>query len=131
MNAYIEYCIDGFHNVEAPVVSLHEQLRAIKNETTDLFTAPFGVDVVIDETGRMSIGLDENTVLCYKSTNLETQLTALGDLNAEGGAVFYFGDYSILSKKYLIPYRLALDVLEHWIETGELSGRVKWADKIY
>ncbi|MDE6728593.1 MAG: hypothetical protein K2J80_11750 [Oscillospiraceae bacterium] len=131
MNVYIEYCVDGYHDVKVPVVSLREQLRTIKSETADIFTAPFAVDVVIDEIGRMSIGLDENTVLCYKSADLETQLTALGDLSAEGNVTFYFGDYSVMSRKYLIPYELALDVLEHWTETGELSGKVMWTDKLY
>lgn len=131
MNAYIEYCVDGYHDVKVSVVSLREQLQSIKNETADIFTAPFAVDAVIDEIGRISIGLDENTVLCYKSADMETQLTALGNLSAEGNATFYFGDYSVMSRKYLIPYQLALDVLEHWTETGELSGKVIWTDKIY
>lgn len=131
MNAYIEYCVDGYHNVKVPVVSLREQLQTIKNETADIFTAPFAVDVVINEIGRMSVGLDENTVLCYKSADMETQLTALGDPNAEGNVTFYFGDYSVMSKKYLIPYELALDILEHWTENGELSGKVVWTDKLY
>lgn len=131
MNTYIEYCVDGYHNVKVPVVSLREQLQTIKNETADIFTAPFAVDVVIDDIGRISIGLDENTVLCYKSVDLETQLTALGDLSAEGNVTFYFGDYSVMSRKYLIPYELASDVLEHWTETGELSGKVIWTDKLF
>ena len=131
MNAYVEYCVDGYHDVKAPVVSLREQLQTIGNETVNIFNAPFTVDVVIDEIGRMSIGLDKNTVLCYKSADLETQLTALGDLSAEGNVSFYFGDYSVMSRKYLIPYEIALDVLEHWTETGELSGKVMWTDKLY
>lgn len=131
MNAYIEYCVDGYHNVKVPIVSLREQLQTITDETADIFTAPFAADVVIDEIGRMSVGLDKDTILCYKSADLETQLTALGDLTAEGNAVFYFGDYSVMSRKYLIPYELALDVLEHWTETGELSGKVVWTDKLY
>lgn len=131
MNAYIEYCVDGYHNVKVPVVSLRKQLQTIIKETADIFTAPFSVDVVINDIGRMSVGLDENTVLCYKSADLETQLTALGDLSAEGNVTFYFGDYSVMSRKYLIPYELALDVLEHWTETGELSGKVIWTDKLY
>lgn len=131
MNVYIEYCVDGYHDIKVPVASLREQLQSVKSETADLFTAPFAVDAVINEIGRMSIGLDKNTVLCYKSADSETQLTALGDLTAEGNVTFYFGDYSLMSRKYLIPYELALDVLEHWTETGELSGKVMWTDKLY
>lgn len=130
-NAYIEYCVDGYNDVVIKVYYLQEQLKKIKEKTFDIFKAPFSVDIVINEIGRMSIGLDEDTVLCYKSSDLELQLTALGDLFAEGNATFYFGDYSLISKKYLIPYELALDILNYWINTGNLSDKVIWTDQIY
>ena len=130
-NAYIEYCIDGYNNIVIRVDSLQEQLQKINEETCDIFKSPFSVDVIIEEIGRISIGLAEDTVLCYKSSDLETQLTALGDLLAEGNVSFYFGDYSLISKKYLIPYELALDVLKYWISTGNLSDKVIWTDELY
>lgn len=65
-NAYIEYCVDGYNDVVIKVDSLQEQLKKIKEKTFDIFKAPFSVDIVINEIGRMSIGLDEDTVLCYK-----------------------------------------------------------------
>lgn len=70
----------------------------------------------------MSIALDDNTVLCYKSEDLEIQLTTVGDISAEGDVTIYFGDYSILSRRYFITYNLALDVLNDWIKTGEFEN---------
>ena len=130
----IEYCYDGYHDIRVDIdsfIGLQQQLEKIKKETMGIFTAPFSVDVVIDEIGRISIALDETTMLCYKSADLEFQLTAIGDLAAEGYATVYFGDYSIMSKKYLISYNLALDILDFWINTGKLSDQVSWTDKIF
>ena len=130
-NAYISYCIDGFNTVEFKVGLLREQLQRIKEETSGIFGAPFSVDVVIEETGIMSIGLAEETVLCYKSADLETQLTSLGDPLSEGDTSFYFGDYSLISNKYLIPYETALEILEYWINTGKLSDKAVWTEELY
>ena len=57
--AYIEYCINGYNLIEKDVVDLYNQLNEIKQETQDIFTAPFGVDIVINGIGRISIGLVE------------------------------------------------------------------------
>lgn len=132
-NFFVEYNIDGYNDIVINVDSfdsLKAQLQKIKKETEEIFTAPFSVDIVIEGKGRMSIGLDDNTVLCYKSEDLEIQLTAIGNASAEGYVTIYFGDYSILSKKYLITYNLALEVLRDWINTGELSDKVKWTDEL-
>lgn len=56
-SASIEYCIDGYNTVVAKVNSLPEQLHRIHDETADIFSAPFSVDVVIEKIGTMSIGL--------------------------------------------------------------------------
>ena len=130
-NAFIRYCIDGYSTIEIKVDSLREQLQRITNETSGIFSSPFSVDVVIKEIGIISIGLAQNTVLCYKSSDLQTQLTALGDINSEGNTSFYFGDYSLISNKYLIPYDLALDIINDWIKTGILSDKVIWTDALY
>lgn len=130
-NAYIVYCIDGHNDISVKVDSLKEQLQKIKEEATGIFSSPFSVDVVIEGIGRISIALAEDTVLCYKSSDLEIQLTALGDMLAEGSTSFYFGDYSLMSNKYLIPYELAFEVLNNWISTGTLSDKVMWTDKLY
>lgn len=130
-NAFIRYCIDGYSTIEIKVDSLREQLQRITNETSGIFSSPFSVDVVIKEIGIIGVGLAPNTVLCYKSSDLQTQLTALGDINSEGNTSFYFGDYSLISNKYLIPYDLALDIINDWIKTGILSDRVIWTDALY
>lgn len=130
-NAYIVYCIDGHNDIAVKVVQLREQLQSIKEEASGIFSSPFSADVVIEEIGRMSIGLAEDTVLCYSSSDLEIQLTALGDMSAEGSTTFYFGDYSLISNKYLIPYELAFEVLNDWISTETLSDKVIWTDELY
>ena len=130
-NAFIRYCIDGYSTIEIKVDSLREQLQRITNETSGIFSSPFSVDVVIKEIGIIGVGLAPNTVLCYKSSDLQTQLTALGDINSEGNTSFYFGDYSLISNKYLIPYDLALDIINDWIKTGILSDKVIWTDALY
>lgn len=81
---YIEYCIDGYNLIEKDVVDLYNQLNEIKQETQNIFKAPFGVDIVIKGIGRISIGLAEQTVLCYKSDDYETQLTAVGNMEKSG-----------------------------------------------
>ena len=129
--AYIEYCIDGYNDIVTEVGDLRGQLQGIKEQTANIFGCPFAVDIVIDGAGIMSIGLAENTVLCFKSADLETQLTALGDPLAEGTTVFYFGDHTLMSDKYLIPYETALKAVEYWLTTGSLSPGVNWTDKLY
>lgn len=132
-NFFVEYNINGYNDIIIHVDSfdsLQVQLQKIKRETEGIFTAPFSVDVVIEGKGRMSIALDDNTVLCYKSEDLEIRLTTVGDVSAEGDVTIYFGDYSILSRRYFITYNLALDVLNDWIKTGELSDKVRWTDEL-
>jgi len=130
----ISYCLDGYNEIKTEFDSfanLKKQLECIKEETTGLFSAPFSVDIVLDDIGFMSIGLADSTILCYKSWDFEEQLTAVGDLFEDGNITFYFGDYSLMSKKYLIPYSVALGVLEAWIATGELSDKVEWTHELF
>lgn len=129
--AYIEYCIDGYNDIKKEITDLEQQLNNIKEETKDIFTSPFGVDIVIDSIGRMSIGITKKTIVCYKSDDFEIQLTAIGDENSSGETLFYFGDYSLMSNKYLIPYEIGLKIIHNWIDTGQLLDEVKWTDEIF
>ena len=128
----IIYCVDGYNDVKIEVGSINElksQLLRIKEDTSGIFSAPFSVDVEAEAVGHMSIGLADDTILCYKSWDFENQLTSIGNLSANGDVAFYFGDYSLMSKKHLISYDLALDVLNDWILSGELSDKVLWTDE--
>ena len=129
----VEYCTDGYNLVRVEISSfgdLKKQLTEIQDATKDVYSCPFSADVVIADIGRISIGLAEQTVLCYCSADFNKQLTAVGDMSAEGSVMFYFGDYSIMSAKYVVPYSLALEILEYWIMTGKLSDMVEWTGEI-
>jgi hypothetical protein len=58
-------------------------------------------------------------------------MNSLGDKDAEGMVVFYFGDHTELSRKYLIPAADALEVIKVWFEEGVLSDGIKWTAEIY
>ena len=124
--ARIEYCIDGYDLIEKNIINIYEQLNSIKLETDGIFKAPFGVDIACEGYGRMNIALSDRTVLCYKSDDLEIQLTAVGDIDLTGETIFYFGDYSLIPNKYLISYEYALNVISDWLESGKLPDYVKW-----
>lgn len=129
--AYIEYCIDGYNVIRKDITNLEQQLDDIREETKDIFTSSFGVDIVIDGIGRISIGIAQKTIVCYKSDDFDIQLTAVGDINIGGETSFYFGDYSLMSNKYLIPYELGLKIIKNWISTGELLDEVKWTNEVF
>ena len=129
--AYIEYCIDGYNLIEKEVVDLNNQLNEIKQEVQNVFNAPFGVDIVVAGLGMISIGLAEQTILCYKSEDFEDQFTAVGDINVQGETMFYFGDYSLMSNKYLIPFNLGVEIINEWIKSGKLPTIVEWTEEIY
>jgi hypothetical protein len=128
--AYIEYCIDGYNLIQKEVIVLYDQLNEIKKETQEIFKAPFGVDVVIDNIGRISIGLADQTILCYKSDDFEIQLTAVGNIDAQGETMFYFGDYSSMSNKYLISFDSGVEIINEWIKYGILPAKVDWTEEI-
>ncbi|MCL2059328.1 MAG: hypothetical protein FWH01_09785 [Oscillospiraceae bacterium] len=130
----IVYSVDGYSDEKIEVgsfIDLKSQLLKIKEDTAEMFSAPFSVDVQVEAIGFMSIGLADDTILCYKSWDLENQLTSVRDLSANGNISFYFGDYTLMSKKYLISYDLALDVLNDWILTGELNDKVLWTAQLF
>ena len=62
----------------------------------------------------------------YISDDYETQLTAVGDINAQGETMFYFGDYALMSNKYLIPFNSGVEIVNEWIKDGILPMRVDW-----
>lgn len=130
-DACLEYSIDGYNLIKKKIYDLAGQLSEIKQQTDHIFTSPFGVDIVVEGEGRMSIGLAENTVLFYKSEDFESQLSAVGNIEAAGESMFYFGDYSIISDKYLISYDSALQAIEFWIKNGELSDDISWTEEIF
>ena len=129
-DAHLEY----WDNAEEKITSfceLKKQLEAIKEKSTGIYTSPVSADVVIEDVGRICIGLDDPSIITYISADLERQMSVVGDRSATGEATFYCGDYSLMSGKYLLPYTLALDVVEHFLESGKLSDEVEWTYEVF
>lgn len=111
---------------------LRDRLEAIRIEYGALLKIPYSVDLVRPGTGIMSVGLgDEEWMLFVYSEDRNLIASAFGDENAEGDVAFFFGDFTELSRKYLIPRDAALEAIQTWWETGKLSTKVGWTDRIF
>ena len=132
INANLEYCIDGYNLIDEKIYSfaeLEKRLQEIKKEAESIIKGIFSADIVVAGVGRISVALDENCILTYTSEDLENTLTSLGDESAQGETLYYFGDYSEMSNKYIIPYQEAQKVLEQWVQYGIISDKIKWTNK--
>ena len=45
--------------------------------------------------------------------------------------MYYLGEYSLMSNKYVIPFAKAITAVEYWILHGELSDAIEWTDEIF
>ena len=134
LDVRLEYCIDGYNEKTEKVDSFESlivRLNEIKNEAATDIKVIFSVDIVNDDMGRLSIGLNDKSIVTYTSADYEETLTSLGDELAEGKTTYYFGDHSLMSNKYIISYKDALNVLETWITTGTLSREIKWTNELF
>ena len=86
---------------------------------------------MIEGLGRISVGLDQRCILTYTSEDFEETLTSLGDETAQGDTMYYFGDYTLMSNKYIIPFDRAIEALKVCVDTGKLSESIKWTDKLF
>lgn len=128
------YCIDGYNAIEIPIGSLSELLSTFQKivvEALPVIKIIFAADVVVEGAGRISVGLNQKCILAYTSEDFEETLTSLGDEDAKGNTWYYFGDYTLMSNKYIIPFDDAIKVLSIWIESGKLSDSIKWTEKLF
>ena len=133
-DTYIIYCLDGGDGIKIPIHSTDELfvcLQRIKAEALPVIDGIFSADVVIGGLGRISVGLDSKCILTYTSEDFEETLTSLGNETAQGETVYYFGDYTFMSNKYVIPYEQAMEALKVSVHTGKLSENMKWTDKLF
>lgn len=131
LNAYLEYCLDSYCTVRETIDSLNSltaDLLHIKNKAAATIHAIFCVD--IEKIGRLSIGLDDRSILTYISEDFEEAFTSLGDESAQGETMYYLGDYSLMSNRYVIPFDTALSAVDYWLCHGGLSDVLEWTDKI-
>lgn len=133
-NVKVVYCLDGYHDVEIPISSLIELLyvlQKIKSDASTVIKGIFSADVVVEGAGTISVGLDQKCILTYTSEDLAETFTSLGNEAAQGDTTYYFGDYTPMSNKYIIPFDEAVKVLENWIDNGTLSNNIHWTNKLF
>jgi len=104
---------------------------------------PYSVDLLRTEGAvpddpttveRLSVGLGDDDgwmLFWFPAEDAQAPLSAVGDESAEGSVVFWFGDWSLLSRKYLVPRSAALEAIRAWFEEGVLSDVVAWTDQLY
>lgn len=130
----IIYCLDGYDSVKIPIHSTDElvaRLQEIALEAIPVIDGIFSADVVVEDFGRISVGLNQRCILTYTSEDFEETLTSLGDETSQGDTVYYFGDYTSMSNKYIIPYDCAIEALKIFVTTGRLSENINWTDKLF
>ena len=133
-NVHVIYCLDGYDSVEIPVHSTDElaaRLQEIALEAIPVIDGIFSADVVVEGFGRISVGTHKKCILTYTSEDFEETLTSFGDETEQGDTIYYFGDYTSMSNKYIIPYDRAIEVLKIFVTTGKLSDNIRWTDKLF
>jgi len=113
---------------------LLDRLTAIGFEYGALHGMPFAVDIVRLDLGRLCVGVGNGQwMLMFHPADEDNEPTlySLGDVTEAGMVPFYFGDVSLMSRKYLVAKSDALRVLQGWFEDGELTDAIKWTNKIY
>ena len=131
----LAYCMDGYNEIQETVTSYNsrvDRIKRIKNEAEKYIPIHFSVDIAINSKGILSVGLGEteSVIVWYNSTD-DVYLTSLGDEQAIGSKLYYFGDWSDMSNKYAISWEAALLVIKVWIKTGDIGNCIKWTSIIY
>lgn len=95
---------------------------------------PYGVDLVRDEGGRLVIGVgNEQWILMFIPADEDNEpiVYSFGDPTETGRIRVYFGDVSLMSRKYLIARADALRAIQTWFDEGRLGDAVRWTETIY
>jgi Immunity protein Imm1 len=121
-----------FEERPATFAELERRLEEIRNEYNRLLKMPYSVDLIRGGIGILSVGLgDGYWILAYHPEAEEQSLTSLGDESADGDVLFFFGDHTLLSRKYLVPRESALSAVRTWFEEGKIGQDVRWTSKLY
>jgi hypothetical protein len=107
------------------------RLRAIGQEFSPRVKMPFGIDLVDADGERLSVALGPHAaVISHFSEKDSESVTAVGDRNATGDTLFYFGDHTLMPNKFLIPVDVAWRIIEEWCEHAKLSSVAQWTRAI-
>jgi hypothetical protein len=70
-------------------------------------------------------------MLSFQPAHEGVWMASLGDIEASGETMFYFGDHTSVSRKYLVPRDAALEVVRIWWEKGVLARSIQWTTEIF
>jgi hypothetical protein len=139
LSYYYRGCGDHYEKPSS-YVTLVQRLDELIREYNPRVGIPFSVDLMKDNgylaidpstAERLSVGLgDGEWILLYFPGETGGKFQAsLGDPDAEGKVAFFFGDWTELSRKHLVPRQQALEVVRVWFEEGVLSSVIEWSDE--
>ncbi|MCY2987565.1 MAG: Imm1 family immunity protein [Planctomycetota bacterium] len=112
-------------------------LRSVHNKRLGM---PYSADLVLVEdkadigsARRLCVGMGDNHwVLTYNPGDSgDACKISLGNRSAKGACLFYFGDHTLMSNKYLISEHQAMQAVRTWCEEGALSDRVEWTEELF
>lgn len=113
------------------IQALVQRLDDLSREYEPIVRIAYAVDVV-GERGTMMVGMgQEGWMLSFAPKDDGEVQNSLGDATADGQAAFFFGDHTLVSRKYLIARDDALNALEHWCSTGRLNAGVRWTSALF
>jgi hypothetical protein len=101
---------------------------------------PYAVDVLVDNgrleedpssAERMSVGVGDGEWMLFFYPGDGSSLGSLGNRDAAGTIWFEFGDWTEMSRKYLIPKERALAAIKTWLETGKLGNELQWTMELF
>lgn len=112
---------------------LVDLLASLKQKYATLLDHPIGVDLVAAHGDYLSValGANESVIIYFSNEGAGETFTSLGDENAEGLFVVYFGQWTELSRKYVIPWIQAERVLIDWFRTGTRSSEIRWTTQVF
>jgi hypothetical protein len=116
--------VETFNQLSQRLNELEEVGRASRYYT--------GVEIKNNERDTIAIGLAaEGWLLIFDDHTHTNMRWSIGDEHALGDVEYQFQEWESLSKRHLIYKHEALDTLQTWLETGQLSNAVQWEDNPY
>lgn len=75
----------------------------------------------------LAVGLaDDKWAVLYGDDAFTYTYYSIGDPNAEGDVELYFQQWEVLAKRHFVDAEKAIQAIETWFESGELSHSISW-----
>jgi hypothetical protein len=137
MSAFLISC-DGFQEPCSDADYIISRIEQIAARQRELHGIPVAVELIradapiadLSSTESMSIGIGDGEWILFYYPGDGSEHGSVGDDSAVGNTTFYFGDWTSLSRRYLVPKRAAIEAVRNWIETGEVGGSLRWTTEL-